>query len=919
MRDSVKEGWSGGTLHLAARAWWAPLVLLVALALLNRQTQWHMATGWARDGLTFVCASTALWAWRALALAPPLPCRRDQGAAFRWPMVGAWQGIAWTWVWVLLPAWGLLKLVSIALFVPVMAWRECRANRRRRAMALVLGWCVACGSVLLWWMARPFAVERWQHSVWPVDVDRHGTHHAWARLMDALVALSPTGGGWSGVPPVLTRVDDAAWLLRAGAAFGWVPMAVLGCSTVLLWLLVGGYVSRSPVGCHLSLRNRRLGVALALFHALAAALYVTWSMGYLFRPMGALPPFAHAGWAVLTVALSAIVWRAGRQRRAVARQQGADAFRSVDTSGSWSSGWALAGSGWLVLCLAGALGFTGHIAQWEQAKAERANRYRPAPRLELADRKGEHLLVRNVLAYDVWIHSSDFWAASWANPKPATGGDTGLTDAAREAVLLDALAPWPLAAALARERLAVLDRSAEGPKRLLWAQPKEVVDALRERLRAVGLDGVEIKSRWARHYPQGTLTAHALGFASLSTEGYGQEGLELVLDRQLRSTLERYHRGRPLRTSLDLQVQRVADEALRSAMARHGASTGAVMVVDVATSEVRALVSAPVFDPNNAGTYRYPYKPDRTLNQATVRPVALGSLMTPLLVADLLQRGEVRPDTVVALEGEQGLQVGKVKVVDTSPRQRATLAEIVATSSNVGAAKLALRMTETQWQTLLERSGLHGHSGMTGLLGGDFARPDWSAWRVELQATAGQNLSTTLARAVQAYLPLANGGTDRRLSLLASEDRWIVQSTSSVETPRRVLSEQTACELRRMLHQATGPRGTAPQAQVVGVSVAGKTATTTHLPVMEQGGRMRYVPQADALFIGMTPAERPQYLIGVQLGFADGRPRWSGQVAAPVFAQVVRGLLPLMILGNGSGGQSCPMPAADEQSEVSVR
>lgn len=343
------------------------------------------------------------------------------------------------------------------------------------------------------------------------------------------------------------------------------------------------------------------------------------------------------------------------------------------------------------------------------------------------------------------------------------------------------------------------------------------------------------------------------------------------------------------------------------------------MVVDAATSEVRAMVSAPSFDPNDSGTYRYPYRPDRTLNQAMAHPVALGSLLTPLLVADLLQRGDVLPGAVVALEGERGLRVGGVQVTDVQPAPRATLTEIVARSSNVGQAKLALRLTPMQLQALLNGSGLHGPSGMTGLLGEDFPKPTWAAWSTELQATAGQNLSSTLARMVQAYLPIANGGVDRRLSMLMADDQWRGQSSAFVGPPRRVLSEQTACEVRRMLHQAAGISGTAPQAQVVGLSVAGKTGTATHLPVMTENGRMQYKPQSDALFIGMAPAENPRYLIGVQLGFADGKPRLGGQVAAPVFAQVVRGLFPPTAENFEPVGNACPMPEADSRYEETMR
>lgn len=418
MRKSPQNNWLGLGHCADARAWWIPLFLLVLLALLNRQTAWYLEGGWGREGVTLVGALLALWAWHGAALAPPPP---PTCAAARRPLradlTGIWLGLTWSGVWVLLPAWGLLKVVCLATYVPVMAWRRHKAEQRAHAWGLLIGWLVSLGGVLFGLLANPWRAERLLQAVWPSEVDRHGAHFAWSRLMEALAALSPTGGGWSGVPPVLTQVDDAARLLRLGASFGWVPMALLGCSVVLLWLLVGGYVARSPVGARLSLRARRLGKALAWLHALAAALYAAWAIGFLYRPMGAQAPLAHAGWVLLTLTLGVIVWRAWGQRRQSAKTPVANLPRPVARGGVWRSGWAMAGLGWISMSLIGMVSFPTHVAAWKEAQAAHANLYRPSPRLELADRTGEQLLARNILAYDVWIRTADFWAASWANPK----------------------------------------------------------------------------------------------------------------------------------------------------------------------------------------------------------------------------------------------------------------------------------------------------------------------------------------------------------------------------------------------------------------------------------------------------------------------------------------------------------------------
>ena len=267
--------------------------------------------------------------------------------------------------------------------------------------------------------------------------------------MEALAALSPTGGGWSGVPPVLTRVDDAAWLLRVGAGFGWLAMALLASALVWAWLALAAWLSHSPVGVRLSVRGRRLGPALALLHALAAALYGVWSFGYWMRPMGALAPLAHAGWGVLTAALVWVVGRARQQRRLsgavlalVARSDNRNSRWAWARGGqaAWRSPWGKAGLAWLALAVAAVAHFPAHVKGWQESRVSAAQRQALLLRREITDRTGTHRLAQNVKAYDLWLRPSAFWSASWANPKTglvqmAELGESILADAQRQALL----------------------------------------------------------------------------------------------------------------------------------------------------------------------------------------------------------------------------------------------------------------------------------------------------------------------------------------------------------------------------------------------------------------------------------------------------------------------------------------------------
>lgn len=912
-KKNPRAGTTRSAKHRDARMGLTALAL-VALAWLVRTLSFHGWDGMARHGLLVACAAVVLWAWWRVAFGPP-PLRGAH-PALKDMAIGASVGAMWTLLWTLLPAWGLLKLASALAFAPVVAWRRQRAGRLMHAAGVWLGWGLVL--VLVYWVtdARSWPREPLLTALGMAAADHTGAHYQWSRLMDALAAMGAISTGGSGTPPVPAGATEAAWLLRVGAALGWLPMGLVASAVVWCWLGLAAWLARSPVGARLALRWRRLGLTLALLHALSAALYGAWSLGYLMRPMGALAPLGHAGWWLLTAVLTLVTWRAYQQRQLRAgtctgRTEPTVALqhprRSLAGLWNWRSGWTMACLSWLALS-ATALGhFPAHVTEWQEARSSGSGRLARSSRLEVTDRTGSHLLATNVKAYDLWLRPSTFWAASWANPEaalaaPAEQHSNQLTDAQRRAVLLDALTPWPQAQALAKARLERMHPAAEGPNLLLWAQPEAAADAVRKRLLEAGIGGFEALPRMARHYPQGAATAHAVGYVGLSDQRHGQDGLELALNRDLAPSRWAAQAPRRLRTTLDLPVQHLARAALRTAMDQHGASEGAVIVVDVATGGVRALVSAPDFDPNDPSTYRNPYQPERLINHATARPMTLGSMLTPLLAAHLLQRGEVQPNAVLDLRDLERWTVWSARGRDFQPDDQVTLADIVASSSRVGHAKLALSMNGLQLQSVLSGSGLHGPGGIYGLLEAGFQKPDWPLWEEYLQLRAGQNLSSTLARTVQAYLPIANGGLSQRLSMVSDE----AHADGRPAAPR-VLRAQVACEVRRMLHLAAGRSGTAPLAQMLGVSVAGKADSSTRLPYWAEGD-LHYNQQLDSVFVGMLPAEMPQHLIGVRLGFADNFTHWNGQVAAPLFAEVARGLLAQGGVNPLAADHGCTMP-----------
>lgn len=217
---------------------WVPTALLAFAGLANVLDVPIHGSGMAREGWLAISAVFALWSWGVAALGLPPGGRNLNGSVGKAVLLGSAVSLMWTVVWLLLPAWALLKLVSLLAFAPVMAWRWGKAGRRAHALGAWMGWALVLCLLSTWLVASPWRLGRLVKSVWPAQPDLLGTHFPWGQMMDALAAIGKTGGGFSDVPPVLTQVDDATWWLRVGADFGWLPMGVAASAVVLAWIVL---------------------------------------------------------------------------------------------------------------------------------------------------------------------------------------------------------------------------------------------------------------------------------------------------------------------------------------------------------------------------------------------------------------------------------------------------------------------------------------------------------------------------------------------------------------------------------------------------------------------------------------------------------------------------------------------------------
>ncbi|CAN5280025.1 peptidoglycan D,D-transpeptidase FtsI [soil metagenome] len=415
------------------------------------------------------------------------------------------------------------------------------------------------------------------------------------------------------------------------------------------------------------------------------------------------------------------------------------------------------------------------------------------------------------------------------------------------------------------------------------------------RVEALNLRGVYLLREYRRYYPAGEVTGHVLGFTNI--DDVGQEGLELAFDHwlsgqpgakrvvkdRLGRSIEDVERirapqpGRDLVTSLDLRLQYLAYRELKVAVRQHRARAGSVVILDVATGEILAMVNQPAYNPND----RAQYAAARYRNRAATDIFEPGSSLKPLIVAAALDSGRYSPSTPV--DTAPGfLRIGAYTVRDKHNLGRIDVTTVLTKSSNVGASKIALSLHPEYLYAVLARFGLGRltDSAFPGESAGLLSHH--SHWRRIGQATLayGYGLSATPLQLAQAYAVLGANGTRRPVSLLKAD---------AAPSPERVIAQNTARTVVQMLETVVSDEGTGAQAAVAGYRIAGKTGTAWK---HEAGGysRDRYT----AVFAGLAPASAPRLAVVVVIDEPSGDQYYGGDVAAPVFAAVMTDALRLL-------------------------
>ncbi|NND64676.1 MAG: penicillin-binding protein 2 [Gammaproteobacteria bacterium] len=425
---------------------------------------------------------------------------------------------------------------------------------------------------------------------------------------------------------------------------------------------------------------------------------------------------------------------------------------------------------------------------------------------------------------------------------------------------------------------------------------------------ALHLPGLHRLREYRRYYPAGEITGHLVGFTDIDDRGL--EGLELAYDHWLngmsgskRVLQDRYgntikevenielpQHGRELVTSLDLRIQYLAYRALKTAVAKHQAKAGSLVMIKVGSGEVLAMVNQPSFNPNDraqlsAANYR---------NRAVTDIFEPGSSFKPLIMAAALEGGSIHPLSNISTAPGY-VRVGQHVVEDAVNHGQLTATGVLTKSSNVGMTKIALGLeAEDIWQML-------SSFGFGQLTGSDFPGESagllhsYAYWQPIHQATLsyGYGMSSTPLQLAQAYAAIADDGQRHPISLLK-----VGRDVKS----EKVLSGETAEQLIAMLETVVSDDGTGGRAAVTGYRIAGKTGTA-HKVGAEGYDRESYT----AIFAGMAPASDPQLAMVVVITEPQGDAHYGGEVAAPVFAEVMSGALRLQSI------------APDRPQELKVR
>ena len=450
----------------------------------------------------------------------------------------------------------------------------------------------------------------------------------------------------------------------------------------------------------------------------------------------------------------------------------------------------------------------------------------------------------------------------------------------------------------------LIDPERDAPVTVKDQLPAAVADRIRDAIEDGDLPGVTIEPRPVRQYPEGPIASPILGFLGRDRDGLA--GLEWFFDKELtgepglietevdttdkeiilaRRIARPPRDGHDLILTIDRWVQRMLERELAEAVRANKAVGGLILVMEPSTGAILGMTSYPTYAVSDPMVFRQGedgfHKSVPVTNQ--YEP---GSVMKLITMATALELNVVTPNTMVNDNGIITFQNGRgrppttIKNWDLRANGTISTTDVLVRSSNVGTYQVAQKVGPTQLYRFFDLFGFGQKTGieLPGEVPGTVRVPDDPAWSVVDLATNafGQGIAVTPLQMVAAYGAIANDGMWVQPHLVERVDG---QDPAKPKT-RRVISEQTASQLTRMLRGVV-EEGSGVTAQIDGYRVAGKTGTAAKPDPTGGYSTSRYV----ASFVGFAPASNPRIVVLVTVDEPRGA-IWGGTVAAPAFAEI---------------------------------
>ena len=403
---------------------------------------------------------------------------------------------------------------------------------------------------------------------------------------------------------------------------------------------------------------------------------------------------------------------------------------------------------------------------------------------------------------------------------------------------------------------------------------------------------------YIRDYPSGSLLASLIGF--VRNDGIGATGLESSMNSTIAGTTGRYSyaaaagaeipgsqaeivsakKGTSIRLTIDRDVQWVASKAISDAVRKSGALSGTVIVMDPKTGQILAHATAPTFDPNNTKKVSLNLMRNPSVEDA-YEPGSTGKVIT---LAAALEEKKITPTTVFSVPYSLKRSDATFHDHEKHPTQHLTSTGILAVSSNTGTIQIGETMSNDTLFSYLTKFGMGSKTG-SGLPGesAGILHPvkDWSGTSAPTIAF-GQGYSLTAMQATSVFATIANDGVRVSPTVIAgTSDASGNFTPAQSQTTEKVISPETATQLRTMMESVVSAQGTAPTAAIPGYRVAGKTGTA-----MRYNSACSCYSGYTASFIGFAPADKPAYVISVTIQNPQGM-HWGGALGGPVFKEVM--------------------------------